>query len=66
MSFSDMNMKFTVLRKMKLCILVTSTNVADQSSAYIFRVEDLCSVVLILEKSILLPRRWRQHVSPNR
>jgi hypothetical protein len=48
MIFSDMNMKFTVLRNVKLCILVTSTNAADQSVASIFRIEDLCSVVLIL------------------
>jgi len=66
MIFSDMNMKFTVLRKVKLCILAASTNVADQSAAYIFKVEDLCSVVHILEKSTLLPGRWRQHVPPKR
>ena len=48
MSFSDMNMKCTVLRNVKLCVLVASTDVAAQSAASIFRVEDLCSVVLIL------------------
>jgi hypothetical protein len=48
MSFSDMNMKCTVFRNVKLFVMVAGTDVADQSAASIFRVEDLCSVVLIL------------------
>ena len=48
MNFSDMKMKFAVLRNVKLFILVASTNVSDQSTASFFRIEDLCSVVLIL------------------
>ena len=37
MSFSYMNMKFTVLRNVKLCILVASTSVADRLAQLVQR-----------------------------
>jgi hypothetical protein len=41
-----MNMKFSVLRNVEMCILIASTNVADQSAASIFcstrTIEEYC------------------------
>lgn len=53
--FSDMNMKFTVLRNVKLCILIASTNVAGCRSICCLHLQDrrfvFCSTRTIEEHS---------------